>query len=217
MHQLANAGNVRACVDQPAEWQVCKLGGIGEGGMYGLLNAALKEFVVSTYGNDSWQRVAETSAPGIVSFNKMAPYPDALTYAMVTRACEVLGESFETVMFGFGEFWVRYTDQQGYGPLFEIAGDSLRDFLLNLDALHVRVGRSFPKLEPPSFRFETVDGRTLRMHYLTRRKDLCPMIPGILHGLSLRFKTALEVTQDTCARKGAAHCEFVLVFPEACA
>lgn len=182
--------------------------------MYGLLNAALKEFVVERYGSEAWQRIASDTAPGLADFNKLAPYPDALTYSMVGRTCEETGTSFEAIMFAFGEFWVRYTDSQGYGSLFEIAGNSLREFVMALDALHARVARGFPKLQPPSMRCEPIDERSLRMHYLTARKDLCPMIPGILSGLSKRFDTALDVTHPVCARNGAPHCEFLLVFPE---
>ena len=182
--------------------------------MYGLLNAALKEFVVESYGTDAWQRIASESAPGIGEFNTLASYPDELTYSMVGCACRVTGSSFEALMFSFGEFWVPFTDSQGYGAMFEIAGESLREFLMMLDALHARVARGFPKLQPPSLRCDRIDERTLRMHYLTSRKNLCPMIPGILSGLSKRFKTPLEVTHDICARQGGPHCQFLLVFPQ---
>jgi hypothetical protein len=96
--------------------------------------------------------------------------------------------------------------------MFEIAGDSLRDFLLSLDAMHARVGRSFPKLVPPRFQFDHVDHKTLRMHYISTRPNLCPMVFGLLRGLSLRFKTPISVQEDVCARRGAAHCEFMVVF-----
>jgi Haem-NO-binding len=141
----------------------------------------------------------------------MDPYPDELTYRLVGETAATMAMSLDTVLDGFGEHWVEYTAAQGYGPMFDIAGDSLRDFLLSLDELHVRVGRSFPKLVPPSFRFETLNPHTLRMHYLSQRKGLCPMIPGLLRGLSSRFKTPIQVMEDACARRGADHCEFVVI------
>ncbi|HKU40748.1 MAG TPA: heme NO-binding domain-containing protein [Polyangiales bacterium] len=178
--------------------------------MYGLLNAALKEFVATRYGADTWLAVAERAGVSDSQFSKMDPYPDELTAGLISATVAITRDSPEQVLEGFGEYWVMYTANQGYRALFEIAGDSLRDFLLSLDALHERVGRSFPKLVPPTFRFDNLDARTLRMHYLSTRKNLCPMIPGLLKGLSLHFNTPIQVVEDACARRGADHCEFIV-------
>jgi predicted hydrocarbon binding protein len=179
--------------------------------MYGLLNAALKEFVATNYGADAWGAIAQSAAIGDIQFNKMDPYPDELTYKLIGAIAAASSQSVDAVLDQFGEHWVAYTAAQGYGPLFEIAGDSLRDFLLSLNELHVRVGRSFPKLVPPTFRFDSINPHTLRMHYLSQRKGLCPMVPGLLRGLSQRFKTPIQVLEDACARRGADHCEFVVI------
>lgn len=179
--------------------------------MYGQLNAALKEFVATRYGGDAWDSVAQRAAVGVTHFNKMDPYPDEMTYKLVGETAAVTGQSVDAVLDLFGEHWVAYTAAQGYGPMFDIAGDSLRDFLLSLNELHVRVGRSFPKLVPPSFRFDSTNPHSLRMHYLSQRKGLCPMVPGLLRGLSNRFKTPIQVLEDVCARRGADHCEFVVI------
>jgi len=79
--------------------------------------------------------------------------------------------------------------------------------------LHARVGRSFPRLRPPSFRFDQIDEHDLRMHYVSERQGLCPMIFGLLRGLSRRFKTEVNVLEEVCARHGAAHCQFLITFP----
>ena len=179
--------------------------------MYGLLNAALKEFVVAKHGESTWSAVTQRAGVGSVQFNKMDPYPDELTYRLVGESVATTGVAADAFLDGFGEYWVEYTATQGYGPLFDIAGDSLRDFLLSLDDLHARVGRSFPKLVPPSFRFDTSNPHALRMHYLSQRKGLCPMIPGLLRGLSSLFKTPIQVLEDACARRGADHCEFMVI------
>jgi hypothetical protein len=179
--------------------------------MYGLINAALKEWVVSKYGDDTWSTIRDAANVSI-EFNKMQAYPDDVVYRLVASTAEVTKLSADQILDGFGEHWVEYTAAQGYAAMFDIAGDSLRDFLLGLDAMHARVGRSFPKLVPPQFRFDHVDQKTLRMHYLSARKNLCPMVFGLLRGLSLRFKTPISVREDMCARRGADHCEFMVVF-----
>jgi hypothetical protein len=178
--------------------------------MYGLVNQAVQELVVTNFGADKWEAIKRKAGVGVGAFERMETYPDDMTYKMVGAASEVLDLPPDAVMKAFGEFWVLYTGKHGYGHLFDIAGNSLRDFLFNLDNLHTRVGQSFPKLSPPSFRFDAVDEDTVRMHYHTNRPGLCPMVVGLLNGLAKRFETELTVDHQICSRQGAPHCEFVL-------
>jgi predicted hydrocarbon binding protein len=182
--------------------------------MYGLVNAAFRELVVSKYGLSKWEEIRQKIGIDADEFAKMEPYPDELTYQMVSCGAEVMGIPSEELLSAFGELWVTYTDRAGYGALFDIAGDSLPDFLLSLDELHVRVGRNFPKLKPPSFRFDVIDRTTMRMHYLTTREGLCPFVLGLLKGLSSRFCTQLDVQSLECRKLGADHCVFLLKFGE---
>jgi hypothetical protein len=181
--------------------------------MYGLINAALRELIVARHGRHAWDEIAALAAPDVPAFDKMAPYPDEITYRIVETAHRITGVEVDAIIDQLGELWVSYTDQQGYGPLFDIAGDSLHDFLLSLNTVHARVGRSFPGLRPPSFQFDHVESGVLRMHYLSERSGLCPMIFGVMRGLSSRFGAATVVTEEACARRGAAHCEFLIAFP----
>src|SRR5688500_3916901 len=182
--------------------------------MYGLVNAAFRELVVSTRGNEVWEEIRAKSGVQEQHFSKMGGYPDELTYRMVAAGAEILGVTSEQLLISFGEFWVSYTIREGYEEMFEIAGPSLPDFLLCLDELHVRVGQIFPKLKPPSFRFDIIDKSTMRMHYLTSREGLCPFVQGLLLGLSARFQTRLDVEQVECRAHGADHCVFMLKFGE---
>lgn len=178
--------------------------------MYGLVNAALRELIVALYGHELWERVRLAVAPDVDTFSAMEQYPDEITHQMAQRTCAFTGCKPDELLNKFGEFWVIYTDRAGYGALFEIAGDSLPDFLMALNELHTRVGRNFPKLRPPTFHFDVVDASTLHMHYLTRRTGLCPFVRGLLQGLSLRFRTRIEVEHPVCQRQGADHCEFTI-------
>jgi hypothetical protein len=179
--------------------------------MYGLVNASLMQFVIQHHGQPVWERVARAAHFDDLQFNKMQSYPDALTYDLVGCSCKELDLAPDDFLRALGRYWVSYTQDQGYGHLFEVGGPSLREFLFSLDELHVRVGRSFLHLKPPSFRFEPIAANTLRMHYLSERKGLCPFVIGLLEGLSQRFETDLGVEEVACARRGADHCEFHLV------
>ena len=178
--------------------------------MYGLVNLAVKDLVVNSFGADKWERVKELAGYDHDTFERMSPYPDELTYKLVAAVCEVLGLTTEQALIAFGEYWVLYTGREGYGHLFDIAGSNLLDFLSNLDALHTRIGTNFPHLVPPSFQCETIDANTLRMHYHTDRKGLCPMVKGLLQGLAKHFKCELELEHPICRITGAEHCEFIV-------
>jgi hypothetical protein len=178
--------------------------------MYGLVNAAVQDLVCSNFGQDKWEQIKAKAGLDIESFTRMSQYPDELTFKLVGAASEVLSIPPDDVMKAFGEFWVLYTGREGYGHLFDIAGNNLREFLLRLDDLHTRVGQNFKELKPPSFTYDNVNERTLRMHYHSDRAGLCPMVIGLLSGLGKRFKTELKIDHPVCNRLGAPHCEFLL-------
>jgi hypothetical protein len=180
--------------------------------MYGMVNAAIQQLVSSRFGEAKWDEIKTKSGVEIDEFTRMSQYPDEITYKLVGAASDVLGLSPDDVMKAFGEFWVLYTGQAGYGHLFGMAGSSLRDFLLNLDNLHSRVGQNFKELVPPSFTYDEVGKDTLRMHYHSQRAGLCPLVVGLLQGLAARFNSSLEIEHPQCSRTGADHCEFLLTF-----
>lgn len=179
--------------------------------MYGLVNAALMQFIIDQCGEPAWQRIAQAAKLDEPHFNNMQSYPDALTYDLAGCASSELGMPLDELLRELGKFWVPFTQDHGYAHLFKVAGPSLKEFLFNLDELHARVGRSFLNLRPPSFRFEPTAANKLRMHYLSERKGLCPFVVGLLEGLSKHFNTKLGITEVACSRKGADHCEFDLV------
>ena len=124
----------------------------------------------------------------------MDAYPDDITYKLVGAASEVLGIPASAVLEAFGEYWVLYTAQEGYGPMLDAGGKTLREFLENLDALHARVALTMPELRPPRFRLVPIDDTSMRLEYHSMRQGLAPMVIGLLRGLSVRFNTAIEVT-----------------------
>lgn len=178
--------------------------------MYGLVNAAIQELVCSQFGVDKWEAIKAKAGVEVDQFSRMQPYPEDMTYQLVGAASAVLGLPPDDVLKAFGEYWVLYTGQVGYGHMFQIAGSSLRDFLYNLDNLHTRVGQNFTQLRPPSFVCEDLADHAIRLHYYTERSGLCPMVVGLLSGLGKRFKVDVQIEHPACVRSGAEHCEFVL-------
>ena len=162
--------------------------------MYGLVNKAVRDLVCATQGEDVWEEIVELAGIDEDTFISMRPYPDELTYKLVAAASERLQLPAAAILTLFGEHWTKFTAREGYGDLIRGSGDSVEEFLGNLDAMHARVAMSFPELRLPSFRVERGD-EGLLLHYMSEREGLAPMVVGLLTGLGAHFKEEVEVTQ----------------------
>ena len=174
--------------------------------MYGLVNKAVVDLVVSKFGQDTWNAIKKKAEVDVDVFVSMDGYPDDLTYRLVGAASEVLKIPPEAVLEAFGEHWVLYTAAEGYGPMLDASGNTLREFLENLDALHARVALTMPALKPPRFRLVPVDNTTMLLEYHSTRQGLAPMVVGLLKGLSIRFNTPIDVSHV----RREAHDEFTI-------
>ena len=90
--------------------------------MYGLVNKALEEFVLSRFGEDTWETIKQSAGVDIDVFVSMETYPDDVTYRLVDAASDVLKQSTEEVLKAFGEYWVLYTAKEGYGEIWHSIG-----------------------------------------------------------------------------------------------
>lgn len=182
--------------------------------MYGMLSIGIHDLIVSRFGEEVWGKIKAKAGIAEPKFELMNEYPDDYIYRLVDAAAEVLGRSKDEIMVAFGEFWPGFAASGAYGHLFDKHGNNLREFLFNLDNLHTRVGQSFPRLKPPSFRYDILDEDTLRMHYLSERYGLCQVVLGALKGLAKHFNAEIEIEhpRENCQREGAEHCEFIITF-----
>lgn len=188
--------------------------------MYGLVNQAIEAMVRKNFSSQIWDEIHQKAAIQDPHFLSMAAYPDDVTHRLVKAASEVLNLSSGEIMRAFGSFWVEYVDEHGYAELMEMSGESLPEFLQNLDELHARVGLSFPKLRPPSFECRTGDESiaentdqntsTLCLDYRSEREGLAPMVIGLVEGLGKRFDTSVEVTQ-TQIQSADSDCDTFLI------
>ena len=183
--------------------------------MYGMVNKAMQDLIVAQFGEDKWQEIKNKANLHIESFVCMNAYPDEITYRLVDAASEVLDLPSDKLYEAFGDYWITYTAQEGYGEMLKLAGESFVEFLQNIDNLHTRVGLSFTQLQPPRFDCSQITDKSLRLHYWSERKGLAPMVIGLLKGLGKRFDTEVSVSLDKARTNGHTHDEFVIHFKKA--
>lgn len=180
--------------------------------MYGLVNQAIEQMIRSRYGKETWEEIKQRAGIDVREFISMESYADDVSYSLVGAASQVLGESTDTLLEAFGEYWTLYTAEAGYGEIFRMGGSTFKEFMLNLHTLHTNVALGFPQLKPPSFWCTNVTDNSLRLHYQTKRTGLRPMVVGLIKGLGRRFNTMVEVRTVRTREHGADHDEFDITF-----
>ncbi|MFM7664281.1 MAG: heme NO-binding domain-containing protein [Bacteroidota bacterium] len=167
--------------------------------MYGLVNKAIKDLVVNNYGLDKWEEIARRSDFHDPEFVGLQSYDDALTYKLVGNASTVLGADAAAVLELFGEYWITYTADEGYGVLMDLCGDNFVEFLANLDMLHMRMNSMMPQLAPPQFSVQNETENSVELLYKSHREGLVPMLFGLIRGLGKRFD--LNCSVETLSSK----------------
>ncbi len=182
--------------------------------MYGLVNKAIEDMIRARFGEETWKSIKQKAKLDLEAFVSMEGYPDDITHSLVKAASEILGLSASEIMQAFGTYWVEYTAREGYGEMLDMSGDTLPEFLENLDELHARVGVMFPHLMPPSFECTEMEEESLNLHYHSQREGLAPMVVGLVQGLGKRFDTEVEIAHTKRRESGNDHDEFSVKYKE---
>jgi hypothetical protein len=155
--------------------------------MYGLVNKAIQDLVCEKFGEDKWLEIKKMSNFEDDFFIGLQSYPDSLTYELVKNSSKVLEAESSVIMEAFGEYWILFTAKEGYGEMLDLAGDSLAEFLNNLDMLHNRVNNIMPELVAPQFSTRNETANSIELEYRSKRQGMAPMVVGLLRGLGIRF------------------------------
>lgn len=180
--------------------------------MYGLVNKAIEEFVISNFGEEKWDRITSKAGVEVDVFISNESYPDELTYKLVGAASEVLDLPADVILVAFGEHWVTQTAAKSYGPMMKSGGATLKEFLVNLPNFHTRVAMIYPNLEPPRFRCTDVTEGGLHLHYHSHRPGLTAFVTGLIQGLGTLYATPCGSTVLERKDQGADHDVFAVTW-----
>ena len=162
--------------------------------MYGLVNKAIKQFVIESYDQHHWLEITKKASLKDDVFLAMEAYDDNITYSLVNAASNYLNISADNILIAFGQFWIEFAEKEGYGSMLDMAGDNLVDFTRNLDLMHTHIAQSYQEMQPPSFQCEELSNTCLKLIYSSQRQGLQSFVKGLLIGLGKRFKLQLEIS-----------------------
>jgi hypothetical protein len=180
--------------------------------MHGLINKAIQGLVCTQMGEATWEQICQRAAVEEELFLANATYPDDITHRLIQAASEITGLTSDEIMQAFGRYWLLYTAQEGYGSMLKASGRTYYDFILNLPALHTRVGLVLPNLSTPTFWCTDVTPTSIRLHYRSARLGFAAVVLGVLSGLEQWFDTQVTVQHIVRRDQGADHDEFLLNF-----
>ncbi len=161
--------------------------------MYGLVNKAAQDFVISGHGEEIWEIIKSKAGVKEEAFISMQPYPDEITYNIVMAASEHLNADPNDILEAFGKYWIEFTMVEGYSHLLDLAGGTFPEFLNNLDNMHSHIAQSYTELKPPSFICEEIDANSFKFEYHSNRPGLARFVKGLLLGLGDRFNIELDI------------------------
>jgi hypothetical protein len=161
--------------------------------MYGIVNKAIQDLVITNFGTAVWEKVKITSGVDIEYFLSNEPYDDDITFKLAAAVAEEMNLSVGKVLIAFGEWWILNTTKEKYGSMLQAGGENLRAFLVNLPTFHNRIILLYPKLTPPEFKVSHLETNSLYVHYFSKRQGLQDFVNGLLRGLSKLYNTPVEI------------------------
>lgn len=161
--------------------------------MYGVINKSLKEMVIEQFGMERWQSVLDRSGVPADSFLSMRSYDDQRTYALAQSCADELGIDLSDALRAFGAHWIEHTVERDYSTLVSAAGNSLIEFLENLNTLHDKISSTFLDYRPPTFEVSPKENGEVEVLYTSQRTGLTPFVEGLMIALGHRFNEPVEV------------------------
>ena len=173
--------------------------------MYGIVNKSIEDLIVANFGRATWELVHEKSGVDVDFFLSNEIYDDAITYQIASTLAHEMKMTLSEVLIAFGEWWVVHTTSEKYPGLMESGGKNLSDFLVNLPNFHNRVMLVYPKLTPPEFKVSDITANGLQLHYHSKREGLQDFVKGIIQGLSIIYKTPVNIDLLQSRNEGNTH------------
>lgn len=160
--------------------------------MKGTIVKCLEELVESQFGKDKWEKSLEDAGlRKTTMFITVSDVDDAQVMKVVGAVCDNLGISLAQAADAFGDYWVNTYSQKMYGQFFQ-KNKTAKDFMLDMDNVHVTMTKTMKDAKPPRFNFEWKDTKTLVVNYSSDR-GLIDFAIGLTKGVGKYYKEQLNV------------------------
>ncbi|GAB4420659.1 MAG: hypothetical protein OHK0032_16410 [Thermodesulfovibrionales bacterium] len=163
--------------------------------MKGIVVLALREMVIGKFGKDKWEAALQKAGvkKGDLIILATSDVDDSIVLKVVNSLCKVLNITLIQAADAFGDYWINVYTQKTY-PAYYRRGKTAKEFLLELDKIHVELTAGIPNAHPPRFEYEWKDEKTLIMKYKSHR-GLIDFVAGMIKGVGKFYKEDLKVSK----------------------
>ena len=157
--------------------------------MFGLLYQSLERMLIRRFGQESWDEIKEMinmnekDITTEYTFGIHTMYDDKYALELVTAASEVLGIKKDVILELFGEQFIQFCHEAGYGKILSCLAPNLKDFLATLDTLHEHLTDTYPGMKPPSFTCSENESGLI-VTYDSARMGLESVVVGIIKSIA---------------------------------
>ena len=121
---------------------------------------------------------------------------DAVVMKLINAIPKVLGMSVKEALSAFAKYWIHKFAPKWFFFYYAKA-KTAKDFLLMMDEVHqveARKVRSGERVNPPRFKYEWLNDKTLIMHYISRR-NLIDLAVMLVKEVGNYYRTPLMVSK----------------------
>ena len=160
--------------------------------MKGTIVKCVDERVTTRFGRESWEdALEEAGLDRATLILPVADVDDAVVMRIVKSVCKTLDLTLEQAADAFGDYWVNVYSQRMYGDFYK-KHKNARDFLLDMNNVHVLMTGAMANAKPPRFTYEWKDGKTLIVGYQSHR-GMVAFAVGLIKGVGKFYNQRLSV------------------------
>lgn len=152
--------------------------------MYGMVMKSIESYVLGNLGSAAWNVVAAENGLEFTSLIATEGYPDEQTVGLVVSSARLFDLSPAEMLRKLGDYWIDYALASPMRELMTGNGRTPGEFILGLNALHVRTQLVFPQMRPPEFEAIPEGEQAVRVLYSSPRAGLEPFVEGLLMGVA---------------------------------
>jgi len=160
--------------------------------MKGTVVICLQDLVKTKFDEEHWKNIlVKSGLSKDLKFYCHHNIDDEIIMKLLNNTCEVLGLTLQQMADIFGEYWIKEFTSKKYFA-FYTGKKSAKEFLLNMDKVHVKMTEKIENAKPPRFTYEEINEKTIIMTYSSSR-NLQQIWIGIIKGVGKYFNEKIDI------------------------